>query len=80
MIQGISRIVFALTIRPFPNWGWVLAAGVLGVVLAVVMWVSMPNVAAWLIGLLVGIELIGEGASIAYLAWSVRKAAPTAPA
>jgi uncharacterized membrane protein HdeD (DUF308 family) len=22
MVEGISKIIFALTIRPFPNWGW----------------------------------------------------------
>lgn len=74
MIQGISKVVFALTIRPFPNWAWVLASGVLGIVLSVALWGSLPGTAAWLIGLLLGIELIGEGAAIAYLAWQVRQA------
>jgi uncharacterized membrane protein HdeD (DUF308 family) len=27
MVEGISKVIFALTIRPFPNWGWVLASG-----------------------------------------------------
>jgi uncharacterized membrane protein HdeD (DUF308 family) len=75
MIQGISKVVFALTIRPFQNWGWVLASGILGIVLSVILWSSLPGTAAWLIGLLVGIELIGEGAAIAYLAWCVRQVA-----
>ena len=22
MVEGISKVIFALTIRPFPNWGW----------------------------------------------------------
>jgi uncharacterized membrane protein HdeD (DUF308 family) len=74
MIQGISKVVFALTIRPFQSWGWVLGSGVLGIVLSLVLWASLPGTAAWLIGLLVGIELIGEGAAIAYLAWRVRQA------
>jgi uncharacterized membrane protein HdeD (DUF308 family) len=74
MIEGISKVIFALTIRPFPNWMWVLASGVLGIVLSVVLWRSLPDTAAWLIGLLVGIELIGEGAAMAYLAWRVRQA------
>jgi len=74
MIQGISKIVFALTIRPFPSWGWVLASGVLGILLSILLWASLPATALWLIGLLVGIELIGEGAAIGYLAWRVRQA------
>ena len=73
MIEGISKVVFALTIRPFPNWGWVLASGLVGIVLALILWASLPVTAVWLIGLLMGIELISVGAAIAYLAWQVRR-------
>ena len=33
MVEGISKVIFALTIRPFPNWGWVFASGLVGIVL-----------------------------------------------
>ena len=78
MIEGISKVVFALTIRPFPNWGWVLASGLVGIVLALILWASLPVTAVWLIGLLLGIELISAGAAIAYLAWQVRRSWPAA--
>jgi uncharacterized membrane protein HdeD (DUF308 family) len=73
MIEGISKIVFALTIRPFPNWGWVLASGLVGIVLSLILWASLPVTAIWLIGLLLGMELISVGAAITYLAWQVRR-------
>ncbi len=73
MMEGISKVVFALTIRPFPNWGWVLASGLVGILLSLILWASLPVTAVWLIGLLLGIELISVGASIAYLAWQVRR-------
>ena len=73
MIEGISKIVFALTIRPFPNWAWVLASGVVGVILAAILWASLPVTALWLIGLLLGIQLVSAGAAIAYVAWRVRR-------
>ncbi len=73
MIEGISKIVFALTIRPFPNWGWVLASGLVGIALSLILWASLPVTAIWLIGLLLGIELISVGAAITYLAWQVRR-------
>ncbi len=73
MIEGISKVVFALTIRPFPNWIWVLASGLVGIVLAVILWASLPGTATWLIGLLLGIELISTGAAMAWLAWQVRR-------
>lgn len=73
MIEGISKIVFSLTIRPFPNWGGVLASGLVGILLSAILWSSLPVTALWLIGLLIGIELISVGSAIAYLAWRVRQ-------
>jgi uncharacterized membrane protein HdeD (DUF308 family) len=73
MIEGISKIVFALLIRPIPNWGWVLASGMVGVLLSVILGAVMPVAAVWVMRLLLGINLISVGAAIAYLAWQVRQ-------
>jgi len=72
MIEGISKVIFALTIRPFPNWGWVLASGIIGILLALYLWANLPVTAIWLLGVLLGIQLICEGAALGYLAWQVR--------
>src|SRR5262249_30799724 len=72
MIEGISKVIFSLTIRPFPNWGWVFASGVVGILVALYLWASLPVTAIWLLGVLLGIQLICEGAALAYLAWKVR--------
>jgi uncharacterized membrane protein HdeD (DUF308 family) len=74
MVEGLSKVIFALTIRPFPNWGWVLASGLVGVVLGVYLLMNMPVSAEWVLGALLGIQLICEGAALAYLAWQVRSA------
>lgn len=80
MVEGISKIIFALTIRPFPNWGWVLASGIVGILLAVYLWANMPIASEWVLGILLGIMLISEGAALAYLAWQVRTSEASAPA
>src|SRR5215210_7062199 len=72
MMEGISKVVFALTIRPFPNWGWVLASGIVGIVLSLVLWAYLPVTSVWLLGFLLGMNLISVGSAIAYLAWQVR--------
>lgn len=77
MVEGIAKVIFALTIRPFPNWGWVLGSGALGIVIAVFLWSNIDTVAPWLLGLLLGIQLIAEGAALGYLAWMVRQAGKT---
>ena len=75
MIEGISKVIFALTIRPLPNWFWILASGLLGIVLSVLLWSMLPVTAIWLVGLLMGLHLIGIGAATAYLAWQLRRGA-----
>ena len=50
-----------------------MASGLVGILLAVILWANLPVTAVWLIGLLLGINLISVGAAIAYLAWQVRK-------
>jgi uncharacterized membrane protein HdeD (DUF308 family) len=73
MVEGISKIIFSLTIRPFPNWGWVFASGVVGILLAFYLWANTPVTAIWLLGVLLGIELISEGAALGRMAWQARK-------
>ena len=74
MVEGIAKVIFALTIRPFPNWGWVLASGLVGIILAFILWANMPLSADWVLGLMLGILLISEGAALTYLAWHVHSA------
>ena len=73
MVEGFSKVIFSLTIRPFPNWGWVLVSGIIGIVLAFYLLASLPVAAVWLLGVLLGIQLICEGAALGYLAWQVRQ-------
>ena len=71
MVEGIAKVIFALTIRPFPNWGWVLASGLVGIILSCVLWANMPVSADWVLGLMLGVLLISEGTALTYLAWHV---------
>lgn len=73
MVEGISKVIFALTMRPFPNWGWVLGSGIVGILLAFYLWASIAVSAVWVLGVLLGIELICEGAALGHLAWQARK-------
>ena len=74
MVEGISKIIFSLTIRPFPNWGWILLSGIISVLLSFYLWSSMPVTAIFFLGTLLGISLISEGIALGYLAWRVRQA------
>jgi uncharacterized membrane protein HdeD (DUF308 family) len=73
-VEGVSKIIFALNIRPFDGWLWVLLSGVIGVLLGAYLWANMPLSSEWVLGVLIGIQLICEGVALAYLAWRVRSA------
>ena len=72
MIEGISKIVLSLTIRPLRRWGWLLGSGVIGVLLSAWL-LSNPAVGIVVLGLFFGITLIVEGAALAALAWEARR-------
>jgi len=75
MVEGFAKIVFSLTIRPLPNWGWVLASGFIGVLLSIYLLTNLNTTAVWLLGVLLGIQLICEGLALSSLAWQVRRSA-----
>ena len=73
MVEGMAKIIFALSIKPFPNWGWVLGAGIVSILLAVYLWANLAVASEFLLGILLGVQLICEGAAMTYLAWRVRE-------
>lgn len=74
MIEGVSKLVWALTIRPIPGWLYVMLSGILGMVLSIILIVNLETTAAWLLALFVGLQLVAIGAAIGYLAWATRRA------
>lgn len=73
LVSGIAKIYFSLTVRPLANWGWVLASGVLGVLLAIFL-IANPALSLFFLGIFVGVQLIAEGVAIGWMAWNVGKA------
>ena len=63
--SGLTQIFWAFLWRPDSDWGWILARGILATVLGIWVLVDWPGNTPWLIGLLVGINLISDGIGIA---------------
>lgn len=72
IVLGSFRIVSSLAIR-FPQWGWVTLNGIITLLLGIVIYRHFPESALWVIGLLVGIELLFNGWSWIMLSLAVRK-------
>ncbi len=68
MVEGISKVVFSLSVRLLPMWGWVLASGVLGILIAFYL-LSSPTLGLVTLGLFIGMQLISEGVAIGWMAW-----------
>lgn len=61
-VQGIIQVTLAFQYRrASPNWGWMLASGILGIILGIFIWSSFPSSAPWLIGIWVGANLFTDG-------------------
>ena len=72
VVEGFSRALLGLRIRPMPGWWFFLLGGIAGVVLGVLIWMEWPGSALWAIGLLVGINLLFSGFSLTSLAMTLR--------
>ena len=68
MVEGISKVVFSLSVRLLPMWGWVLASGVLGVLIAFYL-LGNSTLSLVTLGLFIGMQLISEGVAIGSMAW-----------
>jgi len=75
--SGLVRLVGALILR-FSGWGWTLLNGVVTSLLGVLIWRHWPGDGLWVIGILVGIELIFSGWSLVMLGLAVRSLAKSA--
>jgi uncharacterized membrane protein HdeD (DUF308 family) len=73
LVEGMAKVIFGLSIRPFPNWGWVFASGVVSILLAAYLFANLRVASEVVLGVLLGIQLLVEGTAIAYLAWRVRQ-------
>lgn len=72
IVGGIFRVTAALVIR-FPHWGWTLLNGVVTLMLGVIIFRHFPDAALWLIGTLVGVDLLLQGWSWIALSLAIRQ-------
>jgi len=71
LISGVFRVVGALALR-LPNWGWLLASGIINIGLGIVVWSGWPVSGLWLLGTLLGVNLLFSGWARVMLAMALR--------
>ncbi len=74
LFTGIYKIYGAYRMRPAPGWGWALFSGIVSLLLSVFIWGGLPLTALWVIGLIVGIDLMISGWALLMIMMAVRTA------
>jgi uncharacterized membrane protein HdeD (DUF308 family) len=75
IITGVTKVMYGFSLRPISGWGWVLASGVLSLLIAVMIFSNFPWAAASVLGILLGVELLSNGVLFLLVALGVRKLA-----
>ncbi len=72
---GVMRIFMAFQMRPAKGWGWLLAGGIVTILLGGMIISGWPMSGLWVIGLFVAVELIVNGWTSVFVALAARSAA-----
>ena len=75
LVAGLVRVGWAIATRGLPGWGWSLAGGLATATVGVIALTGMPGAALWLIGLLVGCEMLTTGIARIAAALELRRVA-----
>jgi uncharacterized membrane protein HdeD (DUF308 family) len=74
VIVGIAQIGLALKVQPQDGWGWLLASGVLALIVGVALIVKVPFTAHLDPALIAGISLLFAGWAYLVIAYAARRA------
>jgi uncharacterized membrane protein HdeD (DUF308 family) len=77
VVEGIVTLMYAFEHRAqlSGRWGWMLASGIVDLILAGIIFAGLPETATWALGLLVGINLLFGGVAMIGMALAARTAA-----
>jgi uncharacterized membrane protein HdeD (DUF308 family) len=77
LATGVTKIVLSLRYRPaLPRaWGWVLVSALIDIVLGLLIVSGLPGTSLWVLGLLIGINLLFTGVALVVTALHFRKSA-----
>ena len=71
LVEGAITIFYALEHRSGPvRWGYMLASGIVDLILGIILFAGLPGTATWAIGLLIGINMFFGGWALILMALS----------
>jgi uncharacterized membrane protein HdeD (DUF308 family) len=78
VIEGVATLMYAIEHKSqlSGRWGWMLASGIVDLILAGIIFAGLPGTAAWALGLLVGINMLFGGTAMIGMALAARHPGP----
>ena len=74
IVEGALQVWLATRMRGREGWGWLAAGGAVSVLLGLMVFFALPGAAIWVLGLLLGIDLLSTGAAMIALSFAERRA------
>lgn len=76
--EGVISLFYALEHRKGDSgrWGWMLASGIVDIILGLILLAGLPGTAIWALGLLLGINLMFGGVALIMMALAARGESP----
>jgi uncharacterized membrane protein HdeD (DUF308 family) len=77
VVEGVASIMFALEHKRelSGRWGWMLASGIVDLILAAIILAGLPGSAAWALGILLGVNMVFGGSALIAMALHSRQTA-----
>ncbi|MBT8050142.1 MAG: DUF308 domain-containing protein [Gammaproteobacteria bacterium] len=72
-VNGLWKISTAMRFRSASGWVWLLLSGILSIAFVALLWSQWPVAGAWVIGVLIGIDLLLSGIAMIALSFSARR-------
>jgi uncharacterized membrane protein HdeD (DUF308 family) len=71
--KGVMQLILGYRYRPHAGWGWIIASGIIAVIVGLMILSDWPVSAAWAPGTLAGISLVFSGWSYLAIALAARR-------
>jgi uncharacterized membrane protein HdeD (DUF308 family) len=73
VVTGVFRLMIGFQSRDtVSNWGWIVFAGLISIVLGLVIFAGWPVSGLWVIGMFIAIELVLQGFAMISIARAIR--------
>jgi len=74
LVLGVVKLMYGFSLRPVSGWGLVLLSGAVSILLGIMIFTNFPWAATTVLGILLAVELLSNGAFLLVLALGLRKA------